>query len=129
MYLQCGKLNCFLDLLSVDNVSKLPNFNMTFVLVSTFTIQSFITYRQSVEKLIVRTCVHNPKFDMYRQCQNLNCFLDLLSTHNVSKLPNFNMTFVLVSTFTIQSFITYRQSVGNLFMRTCVHNPKFDMYR
>ena len=129
MYLQCGKLNCFLDLLSVDNVSKLPNFNMTFVLVSTFIIQSFITYRQSVENLIVRTCVHNPKFDMYLQCGNLKCFLDLLSTHNVSKLPNFNVTFVLVSTFIIQSFITYRQSVEKLIVRTCVHNPKLDMYR
>ena len=62
------KVSCFLDLLSTHSVSKLPKFNMAFVLVSTFTIQSFITYRQRMGKLVVRMCVHDPKFDMYRSC-------------------------------------------------------------
>ena len=58
--------------------------------------------------------VHNPMYDMYAQCGNFSSFLDLLSTHMVGKLPNFDSTFALVSTFIIQSFIMYRQSVGKL---------------
>ena len=128
MYTQSGNFSSFLDLLSTRMVCRLPNFNSTFALVSTFIIQSFIMYRQSVGKLVVRECVHNPVYDVYTQSGNFSSFLDLLSTRMVCRLPNFNSTFALVSTFIIQSFIMYRQSVGKLVVRECVHNPVYDMY-
>ena len=125
MYAQCGNFSSFLDLLSTHMVGRLPNFASAFALVSTFIIQSFIMYRQSVGKLVVCESVHNP---MYTQSGNFSSFLDLLSTHMVGRLPNFASTFALVSTFIIQSFIMYRQSVGKLVVCESVHNPLYDMY-
>ena len=55
--------------------------------------------------------VHNPMYDMYAQCGNFSSFMDLLSTHMVCRLPNFDSTFALVSTFIIQSFSLYSQPV------------------
>ena len=109
MYAQSGNFSSLLDLLSIHMVFRLPNFDSTFALVSTFIIQSFIMYRQSVGKLVVCESVHNPMYDMHAQCGNFNSFLDLLSIHMVCRLPNFDSTFALVSTFIIQSFIMYRQ--------------------
>ena len=63
---------------------------------------------------VVCECVRNPIYDMYTLSGNFGSFLDLLSTRTVCRPPNFNSTFLLVSTFIIQSFIMYRQSVGNL---------------
>ena len=122
MYAQCGNFSSFLDLLSTHMVGKLPNFASTFALVSTFIIQSFIMYRQSVGKLVVCESVHNP---MYAQSGNFSSFLDVLSTHMVCKLPDFDSTLALVSIFIIQSFIMYRQSVGKLVVCESVHNPMY----
>ena len=73
--------------------------------------------------------MHTTKLYMYRLSDNFKSFFDFISTHTVYKLPNLNRTFVLVYTFTIQSFISYRQSMGPSHVWECVHTTKLHMYR
>ena len=127
-YWQCDNFSSLLDLPSTHTVLSPPNFISNFVLVSTFIIWSFITWRQSVVSWHVWECVHNPKHHTYRQCDNFSSLLDLPSTHTVPSPPNFISNFVLVSTFIIWSFITWRQSVVSWHVWECVHNPKHHVY-
>ena len=60
-------------------------------------------------------------FHMYRQSGKLNVFFELTSTHTVWQLPNLIRTFVLVYTFTILSFVSYRQSMGRSHVWEHVH--------
>ena len=112
MYRLSDNFKSFFDLISTHTVYKLSNLNRTFVLVCTFTIQSFISYRQSMGPSHVWECVHTTKLYMYRLSDNFKSFFDLISTHTVYKLPNLNRTFVLVFKFKIQSFISCQQSMS-----------------
>ena len=129
MYRLSDNFKSFFDLISTHTVYKLSNLNRTFVLVCTFTIQSFISYRQSMGPSHVWECVHTTKLYMYRLSDNFKSLFDLISIHTVYKLSNLNRTFVLVYTFTIQSFISYRQSMGPSHVWECVHTTKLYMYQ
>ena len=61
------------------------------------------------ESMYIYTCTS--ELHMYPFSSSLNRFLDLISTcglisiHTLSKLPNFNRTFVLVYTFIVLEFL------------------------
>ena len=57
--------------------------------------------------------------NMYRLSDNFTSFLDVVSTHSVSKRPNLNSGLGLVSTFINQNFIMYRHSIGSSRVRAC----------
>ena len=121
-----GCILCFCNVYSwFSTVSELPQFDSTSVLVSTFIVQSFVSWRQSMGSSRLWEHVHNPGYTCIGKCGNFRCSLSLISTHTVSELPHFDGTFLLVSTFIVQSFLSWRQSMGSSRLWEHVHNPGY----